>query len=274
MALSHAIPIEADCLTPDNLASKSLAEIAALPVQHGNRTEPLGQFFDIEGDPTDREIRIDGDCAKVKRIGLAMKSGRIVARRQRPGMHAGRPEMTGRRARGRRRRRRLGRRRDGRRPDPRPRQRRQPRRGGVSRCAARDARRRPPHRRQALPVARSERRCAAALIAVERLGRRLRGANLIAGSIFLFGRPGVQASGRHEARRTPRPFSANRRRCCPRSAARPATTRPVFLSLYLRKLVGWGFGPAAAAGRSGPLSVGYLGDLASARQGREDPEPQ
>ena len=30
------IPVEAECVTPDILAGKSVAEVAALPVQHGN----------------------------------------------------------------------------------------------------------------------------------------------------------------------------------------------------------------------------------------------
>ena len=34
------IPVEAECLTPDNLAGKSAAEIAFLPVQHGNAPAP------------------------------------------------------------------------------------------------------------------------------------------------------------------------------------------------------------------------------------------
>jgi hypothetical protein len=30
------IPVEAECLTPDNLAAKTVTEIASLPLQHGN----------------------------------------------------------------------------------------------------------------------------------------------------------------------------------------------------------------------------------------------
>ena len=33
---STTIPVEAECLTPDQLAGKAAAQIAALPVQHGN----------------------------------------------------------------------------------------------------------------------------------------------------------------------------------------------------------------------------------------------
>ena len=31
------IPVEAECLTPDQLTGKSVTEIQALPVQHGER---------------------------------------------------------------------------------------------------------------------------------------------------------------------------------------------------------------------------------------------
>jgi formylmethanofuran dehydrogenase subunit C len=87
------IPVEAECLTPDQLAGKTAAEIAALPVQHGNRQVPLGEFFTVEGDAADGEVRIEGDCSRVKLIGTGMTTGRI--RVDGPvGMHLG-AEMKG-----------------------------------------------------------------------------------------------------------------------------------------------------------------------------------
>jgi formylmethanofuran dehydrogenase subunit C len=82
------IPVEAECLTPDNLAGKSLAEIALLPVQHGNAPAPLGEFFDIGGDPSDGELVIEGDCRRVKLIGSGMTRGRITIHGD-AGMHLG-----------------------------------------------------------------------------------------------------------------------------------------------------------------------------------------
>jgi formylmethanofuran dehydrogenase subunit C len=87
------IPVEAECLTPDNLADKSVAEIAALPVQHGNASARLGDFFSVEGDAGDRELVIEGDCERVKRIGAAMATGRITLHGN-AGMHTG-AEMIG-----------------------------------------------------------------------------------------------------------------------------------------------------------------------------------
>ncbi len=90
---STTIPVEAECITPDSLAGKTTAEIASLPVQHGNTQVPLGEFFTVEGDANDREIVVERDCSRVKWIGAAMTSGRITIHGN-AGMHLG-SEMTG-----------------------------------------------------------------------------------------------------------------------------------------------------------------------------------
>jgi formylmethanofuran dehydrogenase subunit C len=87
------VPLEAECLTPEGLAGKTTVEIAALPVQHGNKQVPLGEFFRIEGDGADRDIVIEGDCSRVKWIGAGMAEGRITIRGN-AGMHLG-AEMRG-----------------------------------------------------------------------------------------------------------------------------------------------------------------------------------
>ncbi|HEY7309244.1 MAG TPA: formylmethanofuran dehydrogenase subunit C [Gemmataceae bacterium] len=87
------IPIEAECVTPDNLADKTAAEIAALPVQHGNAQVPLGEFFRVEGDPGDGEVVIEGDCGRVKWLGAEMTRGRLTIHGN-AGMHLG-AEMKG-----------------------------------------------------------------------------------------------------------------------------------------------------------------------------------
>lgn len=87
------IPIEAEIIRPDLLAGKSAGEIAQLLVQHGNRQEPLGEFFDVQGDASDEQIRIVGECRRVKLIGAGMERGRIVVEGS-VGMHLG-AEMRG-----------------------------------------------------------------------------------------------------------------------------------------------------------------------------------
>ncbi|MBS0263955.1 MAG: formylmethanofuran dehydrogenase subunit C [Planctomycetes bacterium] len=87
------IPVEAECLAPDQLAGKTPGEIARLPVQHGNSTAPLGDFFEIAGHADDQELRLMGDCSRVKGVGRRMQSGRIVIAGD-IGMHVG-AEMQG-----------------------------------------------------------------------------------------------------------------------------------------------------------------------------------
>ncbi len=88
-----AVPVEAECITPDSFTGKSIGEIAKLPVQHGNRTETLGDFFHVEGDAADGHIQIEGDCSRVKWIGAGMTQGTITIHGD-VGMHLG-SEMAG-----------------------------------------------------------------------------------------------------------------------------------------------------------------------------------
>lgn len=87
------IPVEAECITPDNLAGKSVSEIGSLLVQHGNAALPLGEFFSIEGAADDDQIVIEGDCSRVKLLGAGMTRGRLIVQGN-AGMHLG-AEMKG-----------------------------------------------------------------------------------------------------------------------------------------------------------------------------------
>ncbi len=87
-----AVPLEADCLAPDRLAGRSTAEVAALPVLHGNRPAAVGDFFKVEG-TANGELRLEGDLARVKMIGAGMRAGRLSVAGS-AGMHLG-AEMSG-----------------------------------------------------------------------------------------------------------------------------------------------------------------------------------
>lgn len=63
-------------LTPDNLAGKSAADIAALALQCGNRTLRADEVFAIEGDDAG-QVRFAKSCAKLDYIGKGMTSGSI-----------------------------------------------------------------------------------------------------------------------------------------------------------------------------------------------------
>jgi formylmethanofuran dehydrogenase subunit C len=90
---SSTVPVEAECITPDNLAGKSPAEIERLKVQHGNRQEPMAEFFTVNGDASDGEILLEGDLSRVKWIGAEMTRGRITSHGN-VGTHLG-SEMAG-----------------------------------------------------------------------------------------------------------------------------------------------------------------------------------
>jgi formylmethanofuran dehydrogenase subunit C len=82
-----AVPLEAECLSPDVLAALSAQDAAALPVFLGKRRHRIDDFFEIEGSPGE-EIELRGDLTKVKWIGRGMTRGhiRIVGN---TGMHLG-----------------------------------------------------------------------------------------------------------------------------------------------------------------------------------------
>jgi formylmethanofuran dehydrogenase subunit C len=231
---STTIPIEAECLTPDQLAGKSPAEIAALPVQHGNAVAPLAEFFAISGDAGDADMRIEGDCGRVKWIGAGMTRGRITIHGN-AGMHLGAEmgggeihihgqvgdwvgaEMRGGRIhvhgdaghlvgagyRGSRR----------------------GMRGGVILVEGKAGN----------EIGGTMRR---GLIAIGGDTGDFAGVSLIAGSVFVFGQPGIR-TGAGMKRGTIALFG-------PRPALLPTfrfdcVYRPVFISLYLRQLRAWGF---------------------------------
>lgn len=88
-----AIPIEAETIKPDHFAALSAAEVAALPVFHGNEKCALGDLFTVEGERSD-QVRLVGDgTARVKYAGQGMRAGRLVIEGD-AGMHTG-TEMRG-----------------------------------------------------------------------------------------------------------------------------------------------------------------------------------
>lgn len=87
-----AVPLEAECLSPDTFAPLKHADVRALPVLLGKRRLRLDELFEVEGDGGD-DIELRGDLGKVKWIGRGMTHGkiRIVGN---AGMHLG-AYMTG-----------------------------------------------------------------------------------------------------------------------------------------------------------------------------------
>ncbi len=82
-----AVPLEAEVISPDRLAGLSEREVAALPVQFGNRLAKLGDFFQVSGSGNG-EVRLEGDLSRIKQVGAGMTGGRIVITGN-AGMHTG-----------------------------------------------------------------------------------------------------------------------------------------------------------------------------------------
>lgn len=81
------VPLEAEMLSPDVMATLTHGAIRALPVHLGKRQRRLEEFFEVEGAASD-ELAIHGDATKVKWIGRAMTRGRIAVAGN-AGMHLG-----------------------------------------------------------------------------------------------------------------------------------------------------------------------------------------
>lgn len=94
-----SVALEAEVLSPDRLAGRTLAEAQALQVFHGRKRAQLGDFFELHGQPGD-DVVLRGDLSRVKWIGRGMTRGRLRIEGN-AGMHlgsqmrGGRIELTG-----------------------------------------------------------------------------------------------------------------------------------------------------------------------------------
>ncbi len=72
------VPLEAETISPGLLLGKSASEVEALPVFHGNNEMKLGDFFTVIPRPGNDTVEVEGDLSKVKLLGNAMSSGRLI----------------------------------------------------------------------------------------------------------------------------------------------------------------------------------------------------
>ena len=68
--------VEAEVLTVDRLAGLSAAALARLPIVVGNRAEPLGDLFRVEGDGAE-EIVVEGDLSRFALVGAGQTRGTL-----------------------------------------------------------------------------------------------------------------------------------------------------------------------------------------------------
>ena len=91
---SPSVPIEADTVRVEIVCEQTPDQVRATLIQHGNRREPLGEFFDVSGSAhDDQQVVWVGDCSRVKRIGEKHACGRMLVEGN-AGLHLG-AEMTG-----------------------------------------------------------------------------------------------------------------------------------------------------------------------------------
>ena len=84
-----SIPLELEGITPQRVAGLSPLEVANLPVQYGNRSEPLGAFFEVAPDRHRlADLHFAGDLRNVKHVGAGMTGGSVFSEGP-VGMHAG-----------------------------------------------------------------------------------------------------------------------------------------------------------------------------------------
>jgi formylmethanofuran dehydrogenase subunit C len=88
LAEPSSIPLEVDSVTFAAVRSQSVEAIRAIPIQRGNKSPALGEFFEVSGSADDGEIVWRGDCAKVKHIAAGLSEGRVRVEGN-AGMHLG-----------------------------------------------------------------------------------------------------------------------------------------------------------------------------------------
>jgi len=81
------VPVEAEMISPAKVVGMTEKEVAALPIFHGNQKVELGELFQVSG-KSGGEMRVEGDLSRVKYIGAAMSSERLIIDGN-VGMHLG-----------------------------------------------------------------------------------------------------------------------------------------------------------------------------------------
>jgi formylmethanofuran dehydrogenase subunit C len=81
------VVLEAEAISPDKFVGLSNDQIRASTVYHGKRQLPLGDFFEVDGECSDK-IEIHGNLHRVRHVGRAMTRGKVTVHGN-IGMHLG-----------------------------------------------------------------------------------------------------------------------------------------------------------------------------------------
>lgn len=72
------VPVEVEGIVPSRLKELSAAEVEKLNVFHGNEKLPLAEFFSVNGDAGDQQLRFAGNLTGVHWMGAGMDGGEVV----------------------------------------------------------------------------------------------------------------------------------------------------------------------------------------------------
>ena len=81
------VTLEAEVITPDQMAGRTHQEICASVVYHGKRERRLDEFFEVEGERSEHLV-LHGDLNRVRHLGRAMTRGSLTIHGD-AGMHLG-----------------------------------------------------------------------------------------------------------------------------------------------------------------------------------------
>jgi formylmethanofuran dehydrogenase subunit C len=95
---AFTVPVNGECISPDNFVSMTIDEISRLQIWEGNRRRVLSELFTLDGEEvgdelTTTSLRLVGDFGKVRRVGARMTGGEVIIEGN-VGMHLG-EEMKG-----------------------------------------------------------------------------------------------------------------------------------------------------------------------------------
>ncbi|WP_165244491.1 formylmethanofuran dehydrogenase subunit C [Paludisphaera soli] len=77
---STDLPVDGSPLKPETFRGLASTDAARIALRVGNQTAELGDLFEVDGDPADEGLVLEGDLRVVSRIGLGMAAGTLRVR--------------------------------------------------------------------------------------------------------------------------------------------------------------------------------------------------
>ncbi|WP_165063888.1 formylmethanofuran dehydrogenase subunit C [Paludisphaera rhizosphaerae] len=77
---STGLPVDGSPLKPETFRGRTSTDAARIALRVGNTTVELGDLFELEGDPGDDRLVVEGDLSNVSAIGRGMSGGTLSVR--------------------------------------------------------------------------------------------------------------------------------------------------------------------------------------------------